>query len=351
MPYPWANVILLFLLAAELATGLFGLVSGSSDRAIYLHIHRILGFSILAVFLWKSRNIFRSLGRIRRLRARKSSTPASIPYASLVIVLLLALSVGLALGWSHAGPFKFQGFSGVSWHIYVSVPLAPLLLAHAFSKRWTLRPVFWAQRRNFLRTGGLAVAGLALWQILEFTTAGLKLPGSKRRFTGSYAAASFSGNSFPSTSWINDDPRPIDPNQWTLQIKGHVQRELTLAYPEIAAHESRMTATLDCTGGWHSTQHWTGIPLREILDRAGLNPVASSVTVRSITGYTRRFSIDETEELLLATTVGEETLSHRHGFPLRLVAPGRRGYQWVKWITALEVNDTSKWLQSPLPLQ
>ena len=153
MPYPWANVILLFLLAAELATGLFGLVSGSSDRAIYLHLHRILGFSILAVFLWKSRNIFRSLSRIRRLRSRKT-TSAPIPYASLAIVLLLALSVGLALAWSHTGPFKFQGFSGVSWHIYVSVPLAPLLLGHALSKRWTLRPVFWAQRRNFLRTGG-----------------------------------------------------------------------------------------------------------------------------------------------------------------------------------------------------
>ena len=350
MPYPWANVILLFLLAAELATGLFGLVSGSSDRAIYLHLHRILGFAILAVFLWKSRNIFRSLARIRRGRARKASS-APIPYGSLAIVILLALSVGLALAWSHAGPFKFQGFSGVSWHIYVSVPLAPLLLAHAFSKRWTLRPVFWAQRRNFLRTGGLALAGLALWQVVEFTAAGLKLPGSKRRFTGSYAAASFSGNGFPSTSWINDDPERIEPANWSLRVTGHVEREIVLDYDEIAAHEARITATLDCTGGWHSTQHWTGIPLRQILDRAGLKAEAASFTVRSVTGYNRRFSIDESEELLLATIVGDETLSHRHGFPLRLVAPGRRGYQWVKWVTALEVNDTGKWLQSPLPLQ
>lgn len=351
MPYPWANVILLFLLAAELATGLFGLVSGSSDRAIYIILHRILGFSILAVFIWKSRNILRSLARIKRLRGRKSNTPAPIPYASLATMLLLALSVGLALAWSNTGPFKFQGFSGVSWHIYVSVPLAPLLLAHAFSKRWTLRPIFWAQRRNFLRTGGLALAGLALWQVVEFTTAGLKLPGGNRRFTGSYAAASFSGNNFPSTSWINDDPAPIDPNDWTLKIKGHVQQELTLTYADVMAHETRVTATLDCTGGWHSTQHWTGIPLRQLLDEAGLKPEAASVTVRSVTGYNRRFSIDETKELLLATIVGDEIISHRHGFPIRLVAPGRRGYQWVKWITSLEVNNTSKWLQSPLPLQ
>ena len=348
MPYPWANVILLVLLAAELGTGLFGLVSGSSDRAIFLHLHRILGFSILAVFLWKGRNIFRSLARLKRRRATR---PAPIPYGSLATMLLLALSVALALAWSHTGPFQIQGFSGVSWHIYVSVPLAPLLLWHAFSHRWTLRPIFWAQRRNFLRTGGLALAGLALWQVAEFSALGLKLPGSQRRFTGSYAAASFSGNSFPSTSWINDNPQPIDPDSWVLRVTGHVERELTRTYPAISVHETKMTATLDCTGGWHSTQHWTGIPLRQVLDEAGLKADAASITVRSVTDYTRRFSIDEADELLLATTVGDETLSHRHGFPLRLVAPGRRGYQWVKWVTALEVNDTSKWLQSPLPLQ
>ena len=350
MPYPWANVILLFLLAAELGTGLFGLVSGSPDRAIYLHLHRILGFAILAVFLWKGRNIFRSLARIRRRRARNTPS-APIPYGSLVTMLLLALSIALALAWSHAGPFKYQGFSGVNLHIWVSVVLGPLLLWHAFSKRWTLRPIFWAQRRNFLRTGGLTLTGLALWQLVEVTSFGLKLPGSQRRFTGSYAAASFSGNSFPSTSWINDNPQPIDSSNWVLRVKGRVQREFTLDYDEIATHKTRVTATLDCTGGWHSTQHWTGIPLRQVLDRAGLKPDAASVTFRSVTGYTRRFSIDEAGELLLATTVGDETLSHRHGFPLRLVAPGRRGYQWVKWVTALEVNDTGKWLQSPLPLQ
>ena len=119
----------------------------------------------------------------------------------------------------------------------------------------------------------------------------------------------------------------------------------------MAAHEESVTATLDCTGGWYSTQEWEGMPLGSILDRAGVSPDAASVTVRSVTGYYRRFSLEEAEGLLLATRVGGETLSHRHGFPLRLVAPGKRGYQWVKWVVALEVNDTGKWLQPPLPLQ
>ena len=69
------------------------------------------------------------------------------------------------------------------------------------------------------------------------------------------------------------------------------------------------------------------MPLSRMLERAGLRPGAASVTVRSVTGYYRRFSLKDAEELLLATRVGGEPLSHRHGFPLRLVAPGKRGYQ------------------------
>jgi DMSO/TMAO reductase YedYZ molybdopterin-dependent catalytic subunit len=44
-------------------------------------------------------------------------------------------------------------------------------------------------------------------------------------------------------------------------------------------------------------------------------------------------------------------LSHGHGSPARLVAPGKRGFEWVKWVDHIEVNETSKWLQPPLPLQ
>ena len=45
----------------------------------------------------------------------------------------------------------------------------------------------------------------------------------------------------------------------------------------------------------------------------------------------------EARAALLATHTGSEPLSHEHGFPLRLVAPGHRGFEWVKWITRIEV--------------
>jgi DMSO/TMAO reductase YedYZ molybdopterin-dependent catalytic subunit len=61
--------------------------------------------------------------------------------------------------------------------------------------------------------------------------------------------------------------------------------------------------------------------------------------------------LNEADGLLLSTNVGEETLSAEHGFPLRLVAPGHRGYGWVKWISEVEVSRGPAQLEPPLPLQ
>ena len=91
--------------------------------------------------------------------------------------------------------------------------------------------------------------------------------------------------------------------------------------------------------------------MNELLDRAGLGRDARSLLVRSSTGYARRFVLEEAGGLLLATHIGDEALSAGHGFPLRLVAPGHRGYGWVKWVAELEVSREPAWLEPPLPLQ
>ena len=192
--------------------------------------------------------------------------------------------------------------------------------------------------------------GAALWRAGEVAASVGGLSGATRRFTGSYESRSFSGNAFPLTSWFNDNPSPIDAQEWQLKIRGAVANPMSLSYQEIKSSEE-ITATIDCTGGWHSTQIWRGIALADLLRLAEPNENAASVTIRSVTGYYRKFSMTEAEGYLVATQVGDETLSHGHGFPLRLVAPDKRGFEWVKWITEIEVNRTGKWLQPPLPLQ
>ncbi len=92
------------------------------------------------------------------------------------------------------------------------------------------------------------------------------------------------------------------------------------------------------------------MPLLQVLDLAGAARDASSVQVVGVTGYARRFALGEASRLLLATHVAGRPLDHAHGAPLRLVVPDRRGFEWVKWIVALEVDDTPAWWQLPLPL-
>jgi DMSO/TMAO reductase YedYZ molybdopterin-dependent catalytic subunit len=87
-----------------------------------------------------------------------------------------------------------------------------------------------------------------------------------------------------------------------------------------------------------------------LLDEAGASADAESVAVESVTGFTRRFSIGDARRLVLATHVAGRPLSHGHGFPVRLVVPDQRGFDWVKWVARIQVLDSSQLLQSPLPL-
>ncbi len=135
-------------------------------------------------------------------------------------------------------------------------------------------------------------------------------------------------------------------------MDGAVKRPFTLTYAQLTqlSLDTRL-ATLDCTGGWYTTQTWNGIELRRLLQMAAVHDEASSVTVRSVSGYQRRFSLSEANTFLLALKVAGQPLSHGHGSPARLVAVGRRGLEWVKWVSHIQVNTTSRLWQMPLPLR
>jgi DMSO/TMAO reductase YedYZ molybdopterin-dependent catalytic subunit len=172
-----------------------------------------------------------------------------------------------------------------------------------------------------------------------------RLPGRARSFTGSYEVGSFQPDRMPVTQWLDDAVPAIDVSTWMLRLRsGDVARSLTLQ--ELSAKTEPVRATIDCTGGWFAEQDWEGVRLDRLLGKT----TGRSVIARSVTGYWRRYPLGDARYLWLATRLGGMPLSAAHGAPARIVAPARRGFWWVKWVTSIEVSDTPWWWQPPFPV-
>ncbi len=343
MRFPWSNLVLLLLLVLQFVSGYFGLVNGMGQRAWVLWIHSLGGFGIVFILIWKAAVI------LSVYRRRLDWNLSRLTFLLLLLLLLGVLASGLI--WTFRGPTYIQGFSLVTIHILLAVVLLLILIWHTWYMRFILRhPGAWG-RRLFLGTVGGLSAGLAVWQAASRLKQLLDLPAVQRRFTGSYETGSFS-TQFPPTVWIADSPSPIDVDDWRLQILGRGQEPLVLDYIQLVfLAQTRRTAILDCTGGWFTNQLWEGADLETLLQLAGIPDGIRSVEIESITGYGRRFSLQDSRAFLLATAVAGRPLKHAHGFPARLVAPGWRGFQWVKWVHRIALSELPPSWQSPLPLQ
>jgi Oxidoreductase molybdopterin binding domain len=308
---------LALLVAAGAVSGLATWFAGAPSSAWVFAAHAVAGAALAAVAAVKLR-------RVRRRLAR-----------GLLPLALVAIALASGLAWSSGVRVYPAGTSLLVWHGVLGAGLAVAVLAHALPRARRLRRRDVADRRQFLAAAAIAAGGLLAWRVQRPVDRVLGLAGARRRFTGSYDAGSFTGNAFPATSWVADHPRPA-PGQG-VRVDGLVARPLALA-PGDLDRGDELVATLDCTGGFFTTQRWHGVRLDRLLDEAGASPRARHLSVVSRTGYRWSFGIDHARDLLLATHVGGEPLAHEHGAPCRLVAPGRRGLQWVKWVARIEVR-------------
>lgn len=163
-----------------------------------------------------------------------------------------------------------------------------------------------------------------------------------------------------------ETPR-LDPMSWRLEVKGLVERPLRLSLRDLHNLSSEtLVATLECAGNgrcafdppadgeqWQlgavSTAEWTGVPLAEILDRAGLTPPAVEIVFRGADQgdvgdandpirFERSLPVTDVGQSssLLAYAMNGEPLPLEHGYPLRLIVPGWYAVASVKWLTEIE---------------
>jgi hypothetical protein len=310
-------------------TGVVSLITGHTQEWIIFVLHAIGGFWLLLLLWGKLRRVWPRLIHSRRWDRRT--------VFGLLALLIVALALGSGIWWATGGEWDFAGFNLLNWHIALGFMLTAAIVLHMFARAKRLRKRDITGRRRALHFSALLLGGVALWPGQQLAEHILNLPGAKQRFTGSREQGSYAGNAFPTTSWVADQPRQIDAQSWRLSLGGAVNTPRDFSYDELVSAGDELEATLDCTGGFYSTQRWRGIRIGRLLDDASLLTEARYVSFVSVTSYRWSLPLDEARSALLATHSGNDSLSHEHGFPLRLVAPGRRGFEWVKWITRVEV--------------
>lgn len=332
------NALILILFCILGVTGLYGLFW--TFPASLFEIHRIAGWALILLIPWKTMIALRSLrrglsGRFDRgVMIFVSLLLAIATVTILILALLWTWQIGPYYVW--IGPFAY---SAIGWHWGIALGLIPLFLLHVW-QRWP-RPkrADFLSRRQALKMMGLSAATIVSWGLAETLAKLTENTGDERRFTGSREAGSFRGLDYPITNGADQGKIKLDLQTWTLTIHGAVRTPLVLRYEELlAVSTSNVTATIDCTGGWYSTQIWRGVYLTDLLTQATLQTEKFILTLKDVSGYAQHLTPAEISEILLATHVGDQTLNHWHGYPLRAVVPSRRGGHWVKWLTEIEIR-------------
>jgi DMSO/TMAO reductase YedYZ molybdopterin-dependent catalytic subunit len=329
------NLALLVVLVLAIGTGALAFAFGTGWAWWAVAAHGAAGLALVLLSPWKAAI------SARGLRRERSGAIASVALAVFGIV-------AVASGVAHAAGV-WTGTLAMQVHVGSALLSIPLIVWHVVARPVRPRRTD-LSRRALVRGAALAGGSVATLGAMEGLVRLVGLRGSERRFTGSYERGSFDVGEMPVTQWLDDQVPVIDASMWRLEVRAvendGVADPLTLE--ELDGFDDRVRATLDCTGGWFAEQIWSGVRLDRLVD--GTDEEVRSVLAVSATGYARRFPIADVRHMWLATRVGDEVLSPGHGYPLRLVAPGRRGFWWVKWVERIEVSSTPWWWQSPFPL-
>jgi DMSO/TMAO reductase YedYZ molybdopterin-dependent catalytic subunit len=167
---------------------------------------------------------------------------------------------------------------------------------------------------------------------------------------------------------LADVPLDIDPDKFSVEIKGKLDKPARLSLADIKKMPAvELVAVNQCSGnsrgffmprvaggqlgnGAMGNARWKGVPLKAVLDRAGVQASARQVVFGGMDGpvsdrtpdFAKALDIDHARdgEVMLAYSMNGQDLPVLNGFPLRLIVPGYYGTYWVKHLNEINVVDS-----------
>jgi DMSO/TMAO reductase YedYZ molybdopterin-dependent catalytic subunit len=181
--------------------------------------------------------------------------------------------------------------------------------------------------------------------------------GARETLAPEYTEADITKIFKPNGSTEPDDPDYVAARQenfvnWRLVVDGLVDKSLQLSLAELRQLPSRTQITRhDCVEGWSCIGKWTGVPLKEVLERANLKANAKYIvfhcadTLEQTLDGTGQYyeSIDLVDALhpqtILAYDMNGAPVPVEHGAPLRLRVERQLGYKMAKYVMRIEARD------------
>ena len=129
-------------------------------------------------------------------------------------------------------------------------------------------------------------------------------------------------------------------DRWNLRASGLIQVKLKLAWKQfLELPHSTVTADFHCVTQWSRLNNlWEGVLFQDLAKIIIPNPNAAFVMIHCYGGYTTNIPVDVLmqKDVILAHKHDGKELSAEHGWPLRLVVPGRYAWKSAKWLQRLQ---------------
>jgi len=291
-----------------------------------------------------------ALGMVAMVAATTDRTSlAAVPVTIVPAVVAVVVSVG-SLSWLLSARARRNGAQAGTW----GDPHPGDDVGADFDRRKFLEAV--------VATSGVAVVGgLGAWLVgpaeAIASRAEVRIPAPATKAAAVPRGAQLAVEQItpyltPNADFYRIDtalnPPDVPADTWSLRIHGLVDEPFVLDFAQLLERrlvERRVTLTCvsnEVGGDLAGNATWVGVPLRDLLDEAGVQPGADAVLSTSADGFTAGTplaALTDGRDAMVAVGMNGEPLPIVHGFPARIVVPGLYGYvSATKWLTDIEVT-------------